>query len=63
MKQLAVDLVILNERKSSYAQDLQAAVETLVRTSPSRSAPGTEQQPGRVFVLRADLISTDVRSL
>ena len=35
MKQLAVDLVILNERASSYVQDLQIALETLVRTSQS----------------------------
>ena len=56
MKQLAVDLVILNERRSSYVQDLQIAIETLVRASQSRPAPGVERQPGRVFVLRADLI-------
>ena len=36
MKQLAVDLVILNERAASYVQDLQVALETLVRTSQSR---------------------------
>ena len=35
MKQLAVDLVILNERAPSYVQDLQASLETLVRTSQS----------------------------
>ena len=56
MKQLAVDLVILNERKSSYVQDLQVAIETLVRASQSRPAPGIDHRPGRVFVLRADLI-------
>ena len=38
MKQLAVDLVILNERASSYVQDLQIALEALVRTSQSQSA-------------------------
>ena len=36
MKQLAVDLVILNERSASYVQDLQTALETMVRTSQSR---------------------------
>ena len=35
MKQLAVDLVILNERASSYVQDLQTALETLVRARQS----------------------------
>ena len=39
MKQLAVDLVILNERPSSYAQDLQGALEALVRASQSRPHP------------------------
>ncbi len=38
MKQLAVDLVILNENPPSYAQDLQTALETMVRASQSRSA-------------------------
>ena len=63
MKQLAVDLVILNERKSSYIQDLQAAIETLVRASQSRPAPGNDHRPGRVFVLRADLIDPHTRAL
>ena len=38
MKQLTVDLVILNEQTSSYAQqDLQASLEAQVRTSQSRT--------------------------
>ncbi|TWT05934.1 GH36-type glycosyl hydrolase domain-containing protein [Reyranella sp. CPCC 100927] len=63
MKQLAVDLVILNERASSYVQDLQIAIETLVRTSRSRPQTGVELPPGRVFVLRADLMSVESRAL
>ncbi len=63
MKQLAVDLVILNERASSYVQDLQIALETLVRTSQSRPQAGLEGPPGRVFILRADLISEETRAL
>jgi len=63
MKQLAVDLVILNERASSYVQDLQIALETLVRTSQSRRQVGLEGPPGRVFILRADLISAETRAL
>ena len=62
MKQLAVDLVILNERQSSYVQDLQIAIETLVRTSQSRRGPG-DGPAGRVFVLRADLIAAETRAL
>ena len=63
MKQLAVDLVILNERKSSYVQDLHVAIETLVRASQSRPAPGIDPRLGRVVVLRADLIAAETRSL
>ena len=46
MKRLAVDLVILNERASSYVQDLQIALETLVRTSQSRPQLGEERTAG-----------------
>jgi cyclic beta-1,2-glucan synthetase len=63
MKQLAVDLVILNERRSSYVQDLQVAIETLVRASQSRPAPGVEREPGHVAILRSDLIPAPTRSL
>ena len=35
LKQLAVDLVILNERAASYVQDLQTALEALVRMNQS----------------------------
>ena len=60
MKQLAVDLVILNERESSYVQDLQIALETLVRTSQSRPQVPVEAPSGaglraaRRFDLRGD---------
>jgi len=63
MKQLAVDLVIVNERASSYVQDLQLALETLVRTSRSRPQVGVDGPSGRVFILRADLISAETRML
>ena len=63
MKQLAVDLVILNERRSSYVQELQIAIETLVRASQSRPQPGAERPAGGVFVLRADLIPAETRAL
>ncbi|OYZ98647.1 MAG: glycosyl transferase [Rhizobiales bacterium 17-65-6] len=56
MKQFAVDLVILNERQSSYVQDLQSALETLARTSQSRTQGSGEGPQGRVYVLRSDLM-------
>ena len=61
-RRLAVDLVILNERASSYVQDLQQALETLVRANQSRPQIGEARGPGHVFLLRADLISEDVRA-
>jgi cyclic beta-1,2-glucan synthetase len=63
MKQFAADLVIVNERASSYVQDLQVALETLVRTSQSRPQNSAGGPAGRVFVLRADLISEETRLL
>ena len=61
LKGLVVDLVILNERGASYVQDLQIALEALVRTSLARSHAGTG--PGGIFVLRTDLISAEIRAL
>ena len=62
MKQFAFDLVILNERATSYVQDLQIGLETLVRQS--RALPHDGEGPlGRVFVVRADLISPEACAL
>ena len=61
MKGLAVDLVILNDRPSSYLQDLQASLDALVRASQARPHPEGTGSQGNVFVLRADLVSLEVR--
>ncbi|MFV3131949.1 GH36-type glycosyl hydrolase domain-containing protein [Niveispirillum sp. KHB5.9] len=63
MKRLAVDLVIVNERASSYIQDLQIAIETAVRSSQSRPRHGTELAQGAAYTLRADLLSVEARAL
>src|SRR5205814_1722589 len=63
MKQLAVDLVIVNERSSSYVQDLQSALESVVRVNLSRSPSEKGATAGAVFLLRADLLSVEVRTL
>ncbi|MGE5302626.1 MAG: GH36-type glycosyl hydrolase domain-containing protein [Alphaproteobacteria bacterium] len=63
MKQLAVDLVILNEQAPSYAQDLQASLEAQVRTSQSRLQHEGHAPSGSVFILRGDLISSEDRTL
>jgi cyclic beta-1,2-glucan synthetase len=63
MKLLAVDLVILNENPASYAQDLQAALETMVRASQSHEPAGKENARGGVFILRNDLVAPQTRNL
>ena len=63
LKELAVDLVFLNERASSYVQDLQSALETQLRMSQSRPRFGGDHSKGSVFILRTDLISAQSRML
>jgi cyclic beta-1,2-glucan synthetase len=63
IKQLAVDLVILNEQAASYAQNLQEALEAQVRASQSRLPQEGRASSGSVFILRGDLISADDRTL
>ncbi|MEI9885833.1 MAG: glucoamylase family protein [Rhizomicrobium sp.] len=59
-KQLAVDLVILNERASSYIQDFQGAIDAAVRMNRSLPPLARSEVGGGVFVLRADLASGEV---
>lgn len=63
MKCLGVDLVIVNERASSYVQDLQIAIETAVLSSQARPRFGEGHEQGQVRVLRADLMSLAARQL
>src|SRR6185369_7119174 len=63
MKRISVDLVILNERASSYIQDLQIALEAAVRASQSRPSPDDTPGRGSAYVLRADLVSFEARAL
>ena len=63
MKGLAVDLVILNEKASSYVQDLQTSLEALVRTSQSTLRHERHEAHGNILILRADLVSAKDRDL
>ena len=63
LKQLAVDLVLLNDRSASYIQDLQVSLETLVRTSRPVFDVSRDTALGAVFVLRADLLAPETRDL
>ncbi|MCA1768353.1 MAG: glycosyl transferase, partial [Idiomarina sp.] len=56
IKQLAIDLVIINEQPSSYIQELQDAIEAAIRSNLSRANIGTPTR-GSVFPLRSDQIS------
>ena len=60
-KLLAADLVILNERTSSYVQDLQNAIEAAARSVPSTRREGA--LAGAIYALRTDVIGEDGRAL
>ena len=62
-KQLAVDLVVLNERAASYVQDLQTSLDALVRMNQSMPKISSGDPRGTVFVLRADLVSPEIQGL
>ncbi len=59
VKGLEVDLVIVNEKAHSYAQDLQTSLEALVRTSQSARRDEGDGAHGNVFILRKDLLSLE----
>jgi len=63
LKQLAVDLVLLNERSTSYAGDFQFALDSLVRMNQSMPKLASDNTRGAVFVLRADQIPQESRNL
>ena len=64
MRQLAVDLVILNDRSSSYVQDLQVAIDSAVRAARSRPRAMGIHAPvkGTVHALRTDLLNPSARA-
>ncbi|WP_301584218.1 GH36-type glycosyl hydrolase domain-containing protein [Halomonas alkaliantarctica] len=57
MKRLEVDVVIINERASSYIQDLQQAIEATILSSQSRPRLHSGDAQGTIYALRADLAS------
>jgi len=63
LKQLAVDLVILNERPPSYNSDLQPWLDAVLRANQARPPATSEPVRGSVFVLRAELVSVELRNL
>ncbi|MBY0396001.1 MAG: glycosyl transferase, partial [Thermoleophilia bacterium] len=62
LQRFAVDVVILNDHAASYIQDLQGALEALVRVTQARRAPDEDPAPGGVYVLRGDLVSPAIQA-
>ncbi len=62
LKLLEVDLVILNEQGTTYAQDLHDSLETVVRTSQSDLAPEARSGRGAVYMLRGDRLTIEDRT-
>ncbi|HVZ90678.1 MAG TPA: glucoamylase family protein [Rhizomicrobium sp.] len=63
LKLIGVDLVILNERAASYVQDLQSALETMVRMNRSLPRLASAEARGQIYVLRGDLMAQEDRAL
>ncbi len=63
VKRLGIDLVILNEQSTSYAEGLQQDLELRVRESDARTGGDDAGGRGPIYVLRADLLSEDEKSL
>jgi len=61
--QLPVDFVIVNDGPPSQAQELQQALEVLVKSSQTRGAEADEPGHGRVFTLRSDALPLGGRDL
>jgi cyclic beta-1,2-glucan synthetase len=60
-KRLAVDIVILNEKGSSYVQDFQTSLEGMARSAEANRADDIPL--GKIFVLRNDLLDTREKDL
>ena len=63
LKQFAADLVILNRHPPSYAQELQGALEALLRAQQNTAAAPGGPGRGTVHLLRADLIPPETGAL
>ncbi|HEX5709551.1 MAG TPA: glucoamylase family protein, partial [Pyrinomonadaceae bacterium] len=60
LKGLQIDLVILNDHPTSYAQSLQDEIQMLVRTSGQAAL---QDKPGGVYLRRSDLMPDEDRIL
>jgi cyclic beta-1,2-glucan synthetase len=63
LKQLSVDLVILNEQTNSYAQDFEAEITALVNANRLPPVNAAQSAKGAIYVLREGLVSAEARAL
>jgi cyclic beta-1,2-glucan synthetase len=63
LKGIAADLVILNAKETSYAQDLQDYFQAMVRAIHSAVGHELDGEHGNVFVLREDLMPPEDKVL
>jgi cyclic beta-1,2-glucan synthetase len=63
LKQLEVDLVILNEGAPSIVEGLQNSMDRLMRMNRSMPRVTSDDMRGAAFVFRGDLVSSEVRGL
>ncbi|MBC7540511.1 MAG: phosphorylase [Bacteriovorax sp.] len=62
-KRLIVDLIILNEKVSSYSQELHDSLEAMVSGSTLTSGTYLPQSKGKIFLLRSDILPPEDRNL
>ncbi|MBS1214145.1 MAG: putative phosphorylase, carbohydrate binding, partial [Proteobacteria bacterium] len=64
LKRLAVDLVILSEKATSYAEEVQALLEGMVRARQTFAASHEQEKiHGDIFLLRADQLAEEEKLL
>ena len=61
-KRLAFDLVILNEKAPAYSQDLQGALEAMVRTAQAGHGDDGSEPHGNAHILRAEQSAPETRA-
>ncbi len=63
VKRLGIDLVILNEQSTSYAEGLQQDLEMRVQESNARKGTDDLGARGAIYVLRSDLLNDEEQAL
>lgn len=61
-KGLEVDLVIINDRSTSYQQDLQSALDMLLQSVTTRHRLNRDDTKGSVYLLRGDMLQPLTRA-